>query len=683
MIGSVFFNSIFPPRNQINCNYLGTFDPVLDPPFTLDEIQTALAKIKPGKAPGPDGISSDFLKALPLSGLHYLLKLSNQVLSSELIPPAWCKATLILLHKKGDTQNPRNYRGIALLNNPLKIFTSMLNERLASWADTYEKIPEAQSGFRKTRSCMDNIFTLQTCIQSEIKSGNKYMYGIFIDFERAFDSVPHSKLFDKLFNLGCSTKFIRIIGNLYNQASFEVQANGIKSNSIQVTEGVLQGEVLSPLLFSLYISDLESYLRKHDLEGCSLNATTDILILFFADDIIILARSQAIVTKTLRLLECYCTENSLKVNTSKTKIVNFKKSGRPKSRAFFYNGTELEIVSEYLYLGVMISSSSLGLRAAKSALAKTKIAMSSTLSLCSNAKIDSWPARLKLFDSIVSATLLYAAPFWALSYVDLIERAQMEFFKRLLNLPRTTANYTVRLELNIVKLALKVLAATMGYIVRVLLLSDDRYPKICMLKQFDMYRRNPVYDKYVWLSHLRPFLEPIDMSHLLLSPDGQMWSEASQSVVERYGNHLKLLDLISYNASGSLGIRIPRSLDDNGAFYLSHRIQFNFIKIFAQLRLCTKNFIKFTARNLAYTIAPNEICMVFNLKVPETLHHFVLECPIYTHFRNHFLQPILLHNFLHLDNLVFLGLTCEIDKLKSIVYYILNSLRLRSFCLNE
>lgn len=678
-----FYNSVFPPRIQTFNHFLDISDPFLDPPFSMNEIHRAITKIKPGKAPGPDGIGSDFLKALPQSGVVFLLNLCNQVLASEHIPTSWTSATLTLIHKKGDTHNPRNYRGIALLNNPLKLFTSMLNDRLTFWADANAKIPESQSGFRKSRSCLDNIFVLQNCIQSEIKSGNKYMYGIFIDFERAFDSVPHAKLFDKLYTLGCSAKLVRILGNLYNRANFRVQVNGVLSDNVQVTEGVLQGEVLSPLLFSLYISDLENYLREHGLEGCSVNATTDILILFFADDIVILARSQAIVMKTLRLLEIYCEKNSLKVNTKKTKIINFKQSGRPKSCNFYYNGNVLETVNEYPYLGVIISSSSLGLRAAKSAIAKTKIAMSSIISLCNSAKIDSWPARLKLYDSTVTATLLYAAPFWALCYVELVERVQMEFFKRLLNLPRTTANYSVRLELNITKLALKILAAAISFIVRVLLLPDDRFPKICLMRQFETYRRNDTFDKFLWLSHLHPFLESIDMSHLLLLPDARTWSESGPIILERYGNHLRLLDLINYNDSDSMSIRIPRALHDNLAFYLSHRIQFYFVKILAQLRLSSKNYIKFTVRNISYSIAPNETCKICNLKVPESLSHFMLECPAYAPFRNRFLQPILAQNFLHLDNLLYLGLTCEADKMKSIAFYVSNSLRLRSFCLNE
>lgn len=678
-----FYANIFPPRSAIDRRFCDSFDPLLDSPITLDELKSAIDKCEPNKAPGPDGISSNFLKALPPSGLDFLLDFYNKILSQQKFPKALCKSSLTLLHKKGDVKNPRNYRGIALLNLPLKAFTMIINNRLSRWSDFHGIIPESQSGFRKTRSFMDNIFVLQSCLQLQIKNGNKNLYGLFVDFERAFDSVPHAKLLDKLYRLGCSARVVNLIGNLYEQAEFNVRIDGAYSNDIQVTEGVLQGEVLSPLLFSLFISDIETHLRNNGLEGVSMNAIVDILILLFADDIVLLARSPVILDRILRSLEKYCTENCLKLNTNKTKVVHFRKAGRPRLRTFVYNNVELEIVNSYVYLGVVISSSTLGLRAATSAISKTKVALGTTLSICSNAKIDFWPARVKLFDSIVSATLLYCAPMWGLLYVDLIEKIQMEFYKRLLNVPITTANYLLRLELDLRKLSLNVLSATINYIVRVLQMPDDRYPKVCLLRQFDLYSSNPVVDKFVWLSHLRLFLEPINLEHLLFAPDHNTWITYSPAIIQRYGDHLKLLDLIAYDSSTSFNLRIPRTFCDGSAFYLSTRMQFYFHKIMAQIRLSPNRFLKFNVKNFTYTIDPTVLCSICNLNVPESLRHLLLECPIYSASRNHFLLPILNENHLQLDELVYLGLVCEPSKIKAIAFYMTNCLRTRSFCINE
>lgn len=269
-----------------------------------------------------------------------------------------------MLHKKGDPTDPRNYRGIAILSSILKVFTQIINTRLLTWAYSIDIIPEAQSGFRKDRSCLDNIFVLSSTVQRHLRRGAKNLLALFVDFARAFDSVPHGVLFAKLHGMGCSPKIIRLLQSLYGQAVLNVRVGNSLSGDIPVTEGVLQGEVLSPLLFSLFLANLELHLRQDGIEGPSLNPTEDLLLLMYADDIVILARSPVILRRILASLDRYCALNGLNVNTAKTKVMELKQGGRKTNKAYFYHNDPIEVVRSYEYLGVMVSDSTLGLQAA-------------------------------------------------------------------------------------------------------------------------------------------------------------------------------------------------------------------------------------------------------------------------------------------------------------------------------
>lgn len=138
-------------------------------------------------------------------------------------------------------------------------------------------------------------------------------------------------------------------------------------------------------------------------------------MILYADDTVILAHSQINIARKLKALEEYCAQNGLEVHSSKTKIVIFKTGGKPKmleKRFPRYAETSIEVVTSFNYLGVPIASSSLGLKAAQAAISNAKIASGTALSILATAKCDNWKAYVKLFDSIVVSTLLYAFPAW-------------------------------------------------------------------------------------------------------------------------------------------------------------------------------------------------------------------------------------------------------------------------------
>ena len=188
---------------------------ILNRTITSEEVMAAISSMSNNKAPGLDGITIEFIKGAVQFYCPFLLELFNRILSTGKYPSEWGKAILQPIYKKGNKDDPTNYRGIALLIIVSKIFTKILNNRLNEWADLLQKIDEEQAGFRRGYSTADQIFNLQSIIQKYITKKKGRCYVLFVDFATAFDSVPHSSLWFKLVNSGIHGNILIVLRSMY------------------------------------------------------------------------------------------------------------------------------------------------------------------------------------------------------------------------------------------------------------------------------------------------------------------------------------------------------------------------------------------------------------------------------------------------------------------------------------
>ena len=265
--------------------------PELDSAIETDKLIRAIKGLKNGKSPGLDGISNEALKSLTPKWLNYLTEFFNGVLLLGKVPEEWSTIEIAPLLKQGDPSDPGNYRGIALISCIAKLFTSILNTRLTEWAESRGLIPECQAGFRRGRGCTDQIFSLASIINIHTRRKKGRAFVNFVDFKRCFDSIDHNLLWRNIASLGVSGKMLRVIRNLYEHAAFRVRTSSGHSSKAAVSEGVLQGVILSPLLFSLFVSDIEKFLRSKGVHGLSITEREDALLLMYADDAAILSNS--------------------------------------------------------------------------------------------------------------------------------------------------------------------------------------------------------------------------------------------------------------------------------------------------------------------------------------------------------------------------------------------------------
>lgn len=129
-------------------------------------------------------------------------------------PDSWTKITISMIFKIGDPTNPENYRGIALVNNITKIFTSILANGISSWCESNKILIEDRNGFRKGRTTEDSIFVLNAKIAAAAAIPKNKLFIAFIDFKRALGTVKHERLWEKLYACGISARLIRVLQSI-------------------------------------------------------------------------------------------------------------------------------------------------------------------------------------------------------------------------------------------------------------------------------------------------------------------------------------------------------------------------------------------------------------------------------------------------------------------------------------
>ena len=214
-----------------------------------DEILHAVKHLKKGKSAGPDGILPEFFIECIDTLLPVISKLFNRLFMNGLFPTCWSHSILIPLHKKGDINNPDNYRGISLLDVFGKIYTSIINRRITFYINIYGKISDAQAGFREGYSTIDNAFILNALIQNHIMRKQSRLYVCFVDFKKAFDSVNRNKLWQVLKTNGIKGNIFRVVHSMYESVKTCVRVNGECTKYFECPVGLKQGCMLSPVIF--------------------------------------------------------------------------------------------------------------------------------------------------------------------------------------------------------------------------------------------------------------------------------------------------------------------------------------------------------------------------------------------------------------------------------------------------
>uniref|UniRef100_A0A023FB05 Putative endonuclease-reverse transcriptase n=1 Tax=Triatoma infestans TaxID=30076 RepID=A0A023FB05_TRIIF len=683
--GDTWYNilsSFYKTNISLKNNFFSVADPYLDCDFSLEELQFVVNKCGTNKASGLDGIPYEIYKNLPPEWEHYLLNMFNMIYSTEHVPKEWSDTMMMMLFKKGCRNVSENYRGISLLNTVTKLFTSLIATRLMNWVESNNVFPEGQAGFRRGRSCIDNLFVLNSIASIHTFSKRNYLYAIFIDFRKAFDSIKHDQLWQKMYALGVSGKIIRILINLYEHANLKLlQNNQISHWQVQVTQGVLQGESLSPLLFCLYISDFEIFLRSRNLSGIKIEGNVDILSLLFADDIVLFADSRSDAQLKLDWVSEYCGINSLELNAKKTKTVVFRRSPKMKKiLPIHYGGNVIEYVNHFTYLGIPVSSTGKFAIAANQLTNRGISAISVINKILVAGKSNSWDSKLKLFNSIVSATALYGSEIWSLRYLPQIEKVLTMYLKRLLLLPYRTPNYLVMTETGSVPLAFNIFSKIINYWINILQMQDSRYPKICFKRLKHMHENKNGLEEYNWYSQISKQFSVIGIDVHAQIKSATDLIKNKHVILEKFRNHWLSVNVDRCITSSYSSVFRNISSLGLGENYITYKTSIHKIRTIVQIRLADNNHLYIFHKGNKYNLDYLSLCTVCNMSQEENLNHFYFHCPIYSSLRAHYIDKYINDNNFDLAKLFTVN---SVMKLSDLYYYTVGAFKLRSFIINE
>jgi hypothetical protein len=342
-----YFQSVFTNSPQTTHIEIKPRSKVTMPPIHIssDGIENLLKELNPNKSPGPEGIPARVFRDLAPEIAPYLQIVFNKSVSEHTVPRVWRVANVTPIFKNGDKEQPSNYRPISLTSIACKFLEHIIVSSIMKHLDSQDLLNKFQHGFRKGRSCETQLalFTHDILLSGD---GNTPVDAIFIDFKKAFDKVPHSKLLLKLKSYGIDNNVISWIREFLSDRVQRVVLDGITSSEVKVSSGVPQGSVIGPLLFLLYINDISEIVKSK--------------IRLFADDAVVYREIRdnndiEALSNDLEAIEKWCDTWQLELNLKKCVVLNFWRKNTSQQHRYSIQNTILESVDTVKYLGITLT----------------------------------------------------------------------------------------------------------------------------------------------------------------------------------------------------------------------------------------------------------------------------------------------------------------------------------------
>ena len=278
-----------------------------------------------------------------------LALLFNECLSQGKVPADWKLSNITPIYKSGDDSLASNYRPISLLSLCSKLLERLVHNNLMKHIIDHKLLSDLQFGFRQMSSTQEAILSATHDWHKTLEDHGSVVC-IFLDLAKAFDSLPHSLVLESLARVGVCGSFYDWFADYLTGRSQRVVLEGHSSSVASVTSGVPQGSILGPLLFSLSLDPIASV-------SISISAALGM----FADDIVYWMRvfndSDMLALQCDFDLLCDWIHNAgLRLNSQKTKCLVISRKRKPPCPSISVNGSVIEQVSSFKYLGVTISS---------------------------------------------------------------------------------------------------------------------------------------------------------------------------------------------------------------------------------------------------------------------------------------------------------------------------------------
>lgn len=402
--------------NEITVNNIDTLNISC---ITENDYAKAIKKLKPKRASGSDGIPPYVIKGCAEYLKKPLLHIYNLCIKTSTFPHLWKLSLISPIFKAGEKSNVENYRPIAVLPAPAKVFEQILHSCLWSHLSTF--INPSQHGFIPKKSIITNLLTFNNFVLNAFEHGNQ-IDAVYTDFRKAFDKVDHEILIKKLDNYGFSQDTLKLIISYLKNRRFIVKFNGSYSNEFDAYSGVPQGSNLGPLLFLFFINDLPDIIS---------NSTS----LLFADDLKFFREIKSeedckLVQDDINAVYNWSILNKLEFNINKCSTISFTRNNSPFVVSYFMDNVILNRVSHVKDLGITYDSKLSYKLHIESAI---RSSFRSLGFIFREAKhLTDINCLIKLYNTLVRPKLEYASILWHSqpnTYTSDVEKVQKKFLR--------------------------------------------------------------------------------------------------------------------------------------------------------------------------------------------------------------------------------------------------------------
>lgn len=438
---SAIVEGLFPPSVE----EFGYDSPLAYPlgrdggPFRMEELDVAIKSLRGGKAPGPDGIGNEVVKATYHADPSGLLRLYNSCRAEGVFPSRWKVARLILLRKDGKPlDRPSSYRPICLIDCFGKVLEKLIVQRLNRHIEETGCLSGNQYGFRRGRSTVDAMKELTTRVDRQLGRG-KFCLAVSLDISNAFNTANWGAILEAMGSRGFAEDMWALVRHYFRERRIRYEV-GADSVTRRMRCGVPQGSVLGPALWIIMFDDL---FRQVLPPGVSL--------VCFADDTLVIIESDgaeeavAIANRAMRVICGWMHSVGLMVSAQKTNAVLFTRRRSFRVPALEISGQGIALSPSLKYLGVIFDKR-LTFAPHFRQVSERAIRLANALGRILPRVGGPSDAKRRLLMSVVNSILLYGAPVWHKAMTVRRSRGLLLRPQRLMALRCIRAYRTVSLE---------------------------------------------------------------------------------------------------------------------------------------------------------------------------------------------------------------------------------------------
>ncbi len=400
----------------------------------IDEstVRIVLESLPNGKASGRRNVANELLKNAAEILAPTLTYLFNAVLYLETCPTSWKTGIIHPVYKKGPRTSISNYRPIVVLDTMRRVFENALLRDLL--LDIVEPLNICQGGFRAKRGTIDQVASLNELILSRFKKTGRWPIVAYLDIKSAYDRVDRALLWPLLEGKSCPSTLIRTLANLFHNVETTLNVRGVASKSIVHERGLVQGSILSPILYALYINDLAERLRPL---GTSKFGIHSVPALLYADDIAMLADTPCTMQAMLDECERFAVERRFFFAPDKCA---FTADPEKSDASLFIHGLPIKNVAFFRYLGVTMNYKGVDRAAHANAMA---LSLNDTLRFFRSVGFHgnglTIPTKVQLYKTFLRPKLEYGIQLLNKTATKRLQREQNFCLRCLFSLPRNTS----------------------------------------------------------------------------------------------------------------------------------------------------------------------------------------------------------------------------------------------------